>query len=252
MLNGAQEKNSGRIFYPNARKRVKTTHPAKSARGAHDLFRNAAYYIGSFDTFLPLKGVPASLGPGLRTVSGAKRTARWHLAGRVRLCDARSTSQRQEKSLGIDTSYFSWIAAGSPSKDLPGETFKSRPRLPASRCRHFPDRCVPALAAPPRGQVHQWINAFQPNNRARLCKLVQRPRPSQAGHACSASRSFVTISDLDPASDPGQRALLHRCPGNAERFPSAFTIPPAAPRPRKRGDTETCFAGELDPAGIPS
>ena len=101
--------------------------------------------------FLALRGCAGQPGPRAENREWGEMEARWHLAGRVRLCDARSTSQRQEKSLGIDTSYFSWIAAGSPSKDLPGETFKSRPRLPASRCRHFPDRCVPAPAAPPPG-----------------------------------------------------------------------------------------------------
>ena len=70
-----------------------------------------------------------------------------------------------------------------------------------------------ALRPPPFFAVHQWINALKPNNRARLCKLVQRPRPFQAGHACSASRSPVPKSDLDPASDPGRGGSLHGCPG---------------------------------------
>ena len=70
-----------------------------------------------------------------------------------------------------------------------------------------------ALRPPPFFAVHQSINAFQPNNRPRLSKLFQRPRPSQAGHACSASRSAVPKSDLNPASDPCRRATLEGYPG---------------------------------------
>ena len=100
--------------------------------------------------------------------------------------------------------------------------------------------CPPA--ATPRGHVHQWINALKPNNRARLCKLVQRPRPFQAGHACSASRSPVPKSDLDPASDPRRRASLHGCPGKRRAISVGVHY---SPRFSKR-------AGESDAAGMAS
>ena len=71
--------------------------------------------------------------------------------------------------------------------------------------------CPPALHA---GAIYTNGQALEkPCNSATFCKLVQRPRPWQAGQARSASRSVVTISDLDLASDPGRRASLHTCPG---------------------------------------
>ena len=108
--------------------------------------------------------------------------------------------------------------------------------------------CPPA--ATPRGHVHQWINAVQPNNSPTFSKLFQRPTPSQAGQARSASRSAVPKSDLDPASDPGRRALLHGCPGKRRAISVGVHYSSRAPRPTKRGGTETCFAGESDAAGM--
>ena len=105
--------------------------------------------------------------------------------------------------------------------------------------------CPPA--ATPRGHVHQWINAFQPNNRARLCKLVQRPRPSQAGQVRSASHSVVTTSDLDPASDPGRRASLHWCPRKRRTISAGVHYSPRCSTPTKRGDTETA-RGRVGPS----
>jgi hypothetical protein len=44
-------------------------HPLRSRRRVP----NQGVAPGGFPIFLPLEGLPASLGPGLRTVSGAKR-----------------------------------------------------------------------------------------------------------------------------------------------------------------------------------
>ena len=96
---------------------------------------------------------------------------------------------------------------------------------------------VEPLAATPRGAMAtQWINALQRTNPPTFSKLFQSPRPSQAGQARSASRSAVTISDLDPASDPGRRASLE---GHPPKPPSDFrrrslALPEAGPCPRKR------------------
>ena len=75
-----------------------------------------------FMTFLPLEGVPASLGPGLRTASGAVKDTRWHVAGRARVCNARTTSQRQEYPV-------------RPC-DCAGQTrlYVGAPELPGNRC----------------------------------------------------------------------------------------------------------------------
>ena len=145
-------------------------------------FRTAAYCIYRFITSLPLKGVPASLGPGLRTVSGAI---------------LRPTTR----------------ARISPVRHLNPD----RVYLRAAVCTSPVVACPPA--ATHRGQVHQWINAFQPNNSPTFSKLFQRPRPFQAGPARSASRSVVTIFDLDPASDPGRRAIIGNVP---PKTPSDF------------------------------
>ena len=72
---------------------------------------------------------------------------------------------------------------------------------------------VAVAAATHRGRVHQWINALQLHNLPTFSKLFQRPRPSQPGQARPASRSVVTVSELDPASDAGRRAKLEECPG---------------------------------------
>ena len=95
-------------------------------------------------------------------------------------------------------------------------------------------------AATPRGHVHQWINAFQPINRATLCKLVQRPRPFPAGQARSASRFPVTRSVLDTASDSGPRASLHRCPGKRPPISADVHFSPRCSK----------GAGESDAAGM--
>ena len=115
----------------------------------------------------------------------------------------------------------------------------------------------PVVACPPaathRGQVHQLINPFLPGYSCNILPVIanaQDPlRPAKyAPHLVPPSPNPIWTPRLI-------RAEEHRCTGaleNAERFPSAFTIPQGAPRPRKRGDTETCFAGESDPAGMAS
>ena len=79
---------------------------------------------------------------------------------------------------------------------------------------------------PPFFAVHQWINAFQPNNRARLCNAQDPGRPAKhAPHLVPSSRYPIWTPRLI-------RAEEHRCTGaleNAERFPSAFTIPQSVP-----------------------
>ena len=89
-----------------------------------------------------------------------------------------------------------------------------------------------ALRPPPFFAVHQWINVLHRPNPPTFSKLFQRPRPSQAGQARSASRSAVTISDLDPASDPGRRASLEGYPGKRRTisvrrslFPEVLDVP---------------------------
>ena len=70
-----------------------------------------------------------------------------------------------------------------------------------------------ALRPPPFFAVHQSINAFQPNNLPGFSKLFQSPRPSQPGQTRSASRSAVTVSELNPASDAAEEQQLEGYPG---------------------------------------
>ena len=112
----------------------------------------------------------------------------------------------------------------------------------------------PVVAGPPaathRGHVHQSTNALKPCISPIFSKFFQRPKPSQAGQARSASRSVVTISDLDPASEPGRRAVLEGCSGKRRAISVGVHYSPRCSTPTKRGDTETCFAAESDPAGM--
>ena len=93
---------------------------------------------------------------------------------------------------------------------LPPRTPRIHDFLPPSACG---ERSRTALRPPPFFAVHQWTSALERPNPPRFSKLFQRPRPSQAGQARSASRSAVTISDLSPASGAGRRAELEGCPG---------------------------------------
>ena len=75
----------------------------------------------------------------------------------------------------------------------------------------------PVGAGPPaatyRGQVHQLINPFLPGYSATFCQLLPRSRPFQAGQGHSASRSVITISDLDRRLIRAEERSWHTCPG---------------------------------------
>ena len=204
-----------------------------------------------------LEGVPASLGPGLRTVSGARRTYGRILPASPNVCKngiaadparARISTVRHSDPapvyLRAAAGTSPVVAAGKPPAATPPR-LSSAVRPPSVRLPRVstdfpppvvsevepPSACgersrtalrpppVVSEVEPPFFAVHQWINAFQPNNSPTFSKLFQRPRPWQAGQARSASRSVVTISDLDPASDPGRRASLE---GYPPKTPSDF------------------------------
>ena len=112
-----------------------------------------------------------------------------------------------------------------------------RPPSDFARLHDFPPPS--ALRPPPFFAVHQWINAFYLHNLPTFSKFFQRPRPSQPGQARSASRSAVTVSDLDPASDAGRRAWLEGCPGKSRAISVGVHYSSRCSTSQERGDTET-------------
>ena len=118
----------------------------------------------------------------------------------------------------------------SPSSVLRPPPSALLPGPPPSACG---ERSRTALRHPPFFAVHQSINAFQPNNLPGFSKLFQSPRPSQPGQTRSASRSAVTVSELDYASDAHRRAKLEGYPGKRRAIsvgvhyhsPRSFHVP---------------------------
>ena len=186
--------------------------PLISLNSLQPLLVNRSLVVSCYSTSLPLEGMPASLGPGLRTAGGAKEDTRRHFAAARKCAMPEQLPKRQKTQL----------ACATPEQRSRGKKTQRTCAIPEQLADGKKMQLAIAIAqgelistwAAPERSVHaDGLHVGRRSRRSPRGRVLPPPRPRSGrrpdGRACRRSdRLARRIRRIRVGQTQGMRSIL--------------------------------------------